>query len=89
MTGRIAQALRFLHTPAYSPFLGNDNGQKAVNIAFIGVGRMASGNIGYCANVPGFEIVAVCDVYQAGARFRGGTGAQGAVRPASKAVPTS
>jgi len=35
-----------------------------VNIAFIGVGRMGSGNIGYCANVPGFEIVAVCDVYQ-------------------------
>jgi len=25
---------------------------------------MGSGNIGYCANVPGFEIVAVCDVYQ-------------------------
>lgn len=35
-----------------------------VNIAFIGVGRMGSENVGYCAEVPGFEIVAVCDVYQ-------------------------
>ena len=35
-----------------------------VNIAFIGVGRMGSGNIGYAAKVPGFQIVAVCDVYQ-------------------------
>ena len=35
-----------------------------VNIGFIGVGRMGSGNIGYAAKVPGFQIVAVCDVYQ-------------------------
>ena len=35
-----------------------------VNIAFIGMGRMGSDNMGYCAHVPGFEIVAVCDVYQ-------------------------
>src|ERR1035438_1539648 len=48
-----------------SLFTGNLKGaNNKVNIAFIGVGRMGSGNIGYCANVPGFEIVAVCDVYQ-------------------------
>ena len=35
-----------------------------VNVAFIGTGRMGSGNIGYAAKVPGFQIVAVCDVYQ-------------------------
>jgi predicted dehydrogenase len=35
-----------------------------VNIAFIGVGRMGTENIGHCAKLPGFEIVAVCDVYQ-------------------------
>jgi predicted dehydrogenase len=35
-----------------------------VNIAFIGVGRMGSGNIGYAAKLPGFQIVSVCDVYQ-------------------------
>jgi len=28
------------------------------------VGRMGSGNIGYSAKVPGFQIVSVCDVYQ-------------------------
>jgi predicted dehydrogenase len=35
-----------------------------VNVAFIGTGRMGSANIGFCSKVPGFEIVAVCDVYQ-------------------------
>lgn len=35
-----------------------------VNVAFIGTGRMGSGNIGYAAKVPGFQIVSVCDVYQ-------------------------
>jgi predicted dehydrogenase len=35
-----------------------------VNVAFIGAGRMGSRNIGYAAKVPGFEMVAVCDVYQ-------------------------
>ncbi len=35
-----------------------------VNIAFIGLGRMGSGNLGYAAKVPGFQTVAVCDVYQ-------------------------
>jgi predicted dehydrogenase len=33
-----------------------------VNLAFIGAGRMGAANIGYAAKVPGFEIVAVCDV---------------------------
>ena len=51
------------------------------NIAFVGVGRMGTDNMGYCAQVPGFEIVAVCDVYQpaldaavARARMSGFTG---------------
>jgi predicted dehydrogenase len=35
-----------------------------VNVAFIGVGRMGTGNIGYAAKVPGIQIVSVCDVYQ-------------------------
>src|SRR5215469_11756309 len=35
-----------------------------INVAFIGTGRMGTGNIGYAAKVPGFEIVSVCDVYQ-------------------------
>jgi predicted dehydrogenase len=48
-----------------SLFTGNIKGANdKVNVAFIGVGRMGSGNVGYAAKVPGFEIVAVCDVYQ-------------------------
>ena len=48
-----------------SLFTGDLKGANdKVNVAFIGVGRMGSENIGYCAHVPGFEIVAVCDVYQ-------------------------
>jgi hypothetical protein len=38
---------------------GNIKGANdKVNVAFIGVGRMGSGNVGYAAKVPGFEIVA-------------------------------
>ncbi len=48
-----------------SLFTGNVRGANdKVNVAFIGVGRMGSGNIGYSAKVPGFQIVSVCDVYQ-------------------------
>jgi predicted dehydrogenase len=48
-----------------SLFTGNIKGANdKVNVAFIGVGQMGSGNVGYAAKVPGFEIVAVCDVYQ-------------------------
>jgi predicted dehydrogenase len=48
-----------------SLFTGNLRGANdKVNVAFIGVGRMGSGNIGYAAKVPGVEITAVCDVYQ-------------------------
>jgi predicted dehydrogenase len=48
-----------------SLFTGNIQGANdKVNVAFIGVGRMGSGNVGYAAKVPGVEIVAVCDVYQ-------------------------
>ena len=48
-----------------SLFTGNIRGANdRVNVAFIGVGRMGLGNIGYAAKVPGFQITAVCDVYQ-------------------------
>jgi predicted homoserine dehydrogenase-like protein len=48
-----------------SLFTGDIKGANdKVNVAFIGVGRMGSGYAGYAAKVPGFEIVAVCDVYQ-------------------------
>src|ERR1035437_8482764 len=45
-----------------SAFLKGANDK--VNIGFIGIGQMGSGNIGYAAKVPGFQIAAVCDVYQ-------------------------
>ena len=35
-----------------------------VAIAFIGLGTMGSGNLGYAMQVPEFQPVAVCDVYQ-------------------------
>ncbi len=48
-----------------SLFTGNIRGANdKVNIAFIGMGRMGTGNLGYAAKVPGFQTVAVCDVYQ-------------------------
>jgi predicted dehydrogenase len=48
-----------------SLFTGDIRGANdRVNVAFIGVGRMGSGNVGYAARVPGFQIVSVCDVYQ-------------------------
>ena len=48
-----------------SLFTGNIRGANdRLNVAFIGTGRMGSGNIDYSAKVPGIQIVAVCDVYQ-------------------------
>jgi len=48
-----------------SLFTGSLKGANdKVSIGFIGAGRMGSGNIGYAAGVPGFQIAAVCDVYQ-------------------------
>src|SRR5215471_16886732 len=35
-----------------------------VNIGFIGLGAMGSGNLGYSMRVSGFQPVAICDVYQ-------------------------
>jgi predicted dehydrogenase len=35
---------------------------KRVNLAFIGLGRRGSANLGYAAQVPGFRIAAVCDL---------------------------
>jgi predicted dehydrogenase len=35
-----------------------------VSVAFIGMGTMGSGNLGYVMQVPEFQPVAVCDVYQ-------------------------
>jgi predicted dehydrogenase len=46
-------------------FTGNLKGANdKVNIAFIGMGQMGRGNLGYAMKVPGFQPVAVCDVYQ-------------------------
>src|ERR1039458_9082459 len=48
-----------------SLFSGNVRGANdKISLGFIGVGRMGSENIGYAAKVPGFQITAVCDVYQ-------------------------
>jgi predicted dehydrogenase len=43
--------------------LGIGGANDRVNLAFIGVGRMGARNIGYAAKVPGFEVVALCDVH--------------------------
>jgi predicted dehydrogenase len=56
-----------------------------VNIAFIGVGRMGTENIKYCARVTGFRIVAVCDVYQPALDRAAGL-ARGAGFPDVKAI---
>jgi predicted dehydrogenase len=46
-------------------FTGRVRGaNERVSIAFIGVGTMGSGNLGYALTVPGFQPVAVCDVWQ-------------------------
>jgi len=48
-----------------SIFTGNVKGANdKVNVGFIGVGAMGSGNIGFSAQVPDVQIVALCDVYQ-------------------------
>jgi len=48
-----------------SLFTDNIHGaNEKVNIALIGLGRMGTANLGYAAKTPGFEIVALCDVYQ-------------------------
>jgi predicted dehydrogenase len=36
-----------------------------VNVAFIGVGTMGSGNLGFAAKTSGVQVTAVCDVWQA------------------------
>jgi predicted dehydrogenase len=35
-----------------------------ISVAFIGLGAMGSGNLGYAMKVPDFQPVAVCDVYE-------------------------
>src|SRR5690348_3691820 len=35
-----------------------------VNVAFIGLGAMGSGNLGFAAEVPQVHVTALCDVYQ-------------------------
>src|SRR5215472_11749923 len=48
-----------------SIFTGQVKGANdKVNVAFIGVGTMGSGNLGYAAKLPDVRITAVCDVYQ-------------------------
>ncbi|MBI4892808.1 MAG: Gfo/Idh/MocA family oxidoreductase [Acidobacteria bacterium] len=46
-------------------FTGNLKGANdKVNVAFIGMGKMGTGNLSYAMKIPGFQPVAVCDVYQ-------------------------
>jgi predicted dehydrogenase len=48
-----------------SIFTGNLRGANdKVNIGFIGVGAMGSGNLEYASKVPGFQVTQVCDVWQ-------------------------
>src|SRR5580658_3015119 len=48
-----------------SLFTGDMRGANdKVNIAFIGVGRMGSSNLGFAGKTPGINVAAVCDVYQ-------------------------
>ena len=48
-----------------SLFTGRIRGANdRVNIGFIGLGAMGSGNLGYSMRVPGFQPVAICDIYQ-------------------------
>jgi len=48
-----------------SLFTGDIRGANdKVNIAFIGVGRMGSSNLGFAGKTPGVNVAAVCDVYQ-------------------------
>jgi predicted dehydrogenase len=48
-----------------SLFTGNVKGANdKISVAFIGLGAMGSGNLGYAMKVPEFQPVAVCDVYQ-------------------------
>jgi predicted dehydrogenase len=64
-TGR-REFLRTVGAAAFaaSLFTGRLRGANdKVRVGFIGVGRIGSTNIGCAAQVPGFEIAAVCDVY--------------------------
>lgn len=46
-------------------FTGSVRGANdRVSVAFIGMGQMGRGNLEYASKVPGFQPVAVCDVYQ-------------------------
>src|SRR5690242_10133024 len=48
-----------------SIFTGNLKGANdKISVAFIGLGAMGSGNLGYAMKVPDLQPVAVCDVYQ-------------------------
>ena len=48
-----------------SLFTGRMKGANdRINVAFIGLGAMGSGNLGYAMNVPEVQPVAVCDVYK-------------------------
>ncbi|MBZ5728378.1 MAG: Gfo/Idh/MocA family oxidoreductase [Acidobacteriia bacterium] len=48
-----------------SLFTGNIKGANdKVNLAFLGVGKQGCDNLATAAQVPGFQIAAVCDVYQ-------------------------
>jgi predicted dehydrogenase len=68
--GDAAPRRQFLQTAAAAGlttnlFAGNLRGANdKVNIAFIGLGAMGKGNLGFAAKIPGFQPVTLCDVYQ-------------------------
>src|SRR5437764_10484671 len=48
-----------------SLFTGNVKGANdRISAAFIGVGRMGQGNLGYAMKQPALQVAAICDVYQ-------------------------
>jgi len=51
-----------LASPLFNGALRGANDR--LRIAFIGLGRMGSDNLGFAAQIPGVEVAAVCDVYQ-------------------------
>jgi predicted dehydrogenase len=53
-----------LTSPPYARHVRGIRGANdRVNLAFVGLGRRGSANLGHAAQVPGFRIAAVCDVH--------------------------
>src|SRR6476661_956133 len=46
-------------------FTGSVKGANdKVNVAFIGLGAMGTGNLGYASKLPDVQVTTLCDVYQ-------------------------